>query len=314
MSANWTMKAYRPFSSALSMRLHFLIAYITAISLFLTFDDGVLTNAFLSSQKGLLHRSTYSLCISSVEGELSELELLQKSLYQKEFENLRTKSTWLDSMKQLPFDCTGCGNCCKTTGNVYMSPEEVSSAASYKNMTVNEFIDLYADYRLENTATTSTSTTATNAIAAGGGDVPWILLQNQEPKNSDGPAACVFLDRETNQCGIYSARPIQCSTYPFWSNILESEEKWNDEVRAKDSVDDNVNTDDDEKRRRDLPVWTPDGGGCEGMKILNGMETESNGSELAGVVVDKALEQLSLYKRADRRLPRSYNKIRLRKE
>lgn len=102
-------------------------------------------------------------------------------------------------------------------------------------------------------------------------------------------------------------RPIQCSTYPFWSNILESEQNWNDEVRRKDSVDG-----EDEPHNADLPAWTPEGGGCEGMKILNDLETE--GDDSAGVPVDTALEQLSLYKRADRRLPRSYNKISLRSD
>jgi Fe-S-cluster containining protein len=258
-------------------------------------------------------------------GELSELELLQRSLYQKEFDNLRHKSTWLDSMKQLPFDCTGCGNCCKTTGNVYMSPEEVSSAASYKNMTTSEFIDLYADYRLE---TTSASTIASKALAAGGGEVPWILLQNREPpakkkhdhvegQQQQQPAACVFLDRETNQCGIYSVRPIQCSTYPFWSNILESEQNWNDEVRRKDGNNEKATTVSSDQQH--LPAWTPDGGGCEGMKKLhaidikvdNDVDVEATADESEGVPVNRALQQLSLYKRADRRLPRSYNKIRL---
>jgi hypothetical protein len=243
-----------------------------------------------------------SSCSSSEE--LSELELLQRSLYQKEFDNLKHKSTWLDALKMLPFDCTGCGNCCKTTGNVYMSPEEVSSAASYKNMTTSEFIDLYADCTLE-------TTSASKAISAGDGEVPWILLQNREPKNAEGPAACVFLDRETNQCGIYSVRPIQCSTYPFWTNILESEQNWNAEVRRQDGVDANNS----ERNYPNLPAWTPGGGGCEGMKILEGINNvEDTAAKSEGVPVDTALQQLSLYKRADRRLPRSYNKIRIRKD
>jgi len=300
------MKEFMPFPSTLFTHLHFLLSYVATIIIFLSFDDGVTTSAFQLSPRNFHDWSPFSFLISlsssSSAGEISELELLQRSLYKNEFDNLRHKSTWLDSMKQLPFDCTGCGNCCKTTGNVYMSPEEVSSAASYKNITTAEFIDLYAGYKLE---TTSTS----KAIAAGDGEVPWILLQNRDPKSTEGPAACVFLDRESNQCGIYSVRPIQCSTYPFWSNILESEQNWNDEVRRKDSVDA-----DNERTRPDLPVWTPDGGGCEGMKILDGVDVDATTAESEGVPMVRAVQQLSLYKRADRRLPRSYNKMRLRND
>jgi len=30
---------------------------------------------------------------------------------------------------------------------------------------------------------------------------------------------------------VYEARPTQCRTYPFWSNIVDSEESWNRESR-----------------------------------------------------------------------------------
>ncbi len=297
------MKQNFPLPLVLPRRLRLLIASIaSAILFFSSADVGVVTTSAFQSSPRLGYRA-FDSSLKSTEVELSELELLQRSLYQKEFDNLRHKSTWLDSMKQLPFDCTGCGNCCKTSGNVYMSPEEVSAAASFKNMTTCEFIENYADYKLETASDISNS-----AISAGGGDVPWILLQNQKPTDgSERPPACVFLDRETNMCGIYSVRPIQCSTYPFWTNILESEQKWNEEVRAKESEDDD-DDDDDVDYQQDLPAWTPDGGGCEGMKLLK--SSESNGE---GVPVDEALQQLSLYKRADRRLPRTYNKISLRK-
>ena len=290
--------------SAFYARLFLVLACTTTTTILLRSDNNgaLLTTAFRSSSNNFRHRSSASfLSLSSSSddnGGLSELDLLQRSLYRKEFDNLGHKSTWLESMKELPFECTGCGNCCKTTGNVYMSPEEVSSAASYKNMTTSEFIDSYAGYTLE---TTSTS----KAVSAGDGESPWILLQNQETKDGQGATACVFLDRESNQCGIYSVRPIQCSTYPFWSKILESEHNWNDEVRRKDNED----ADEASASHNNLPTWTPEGGGCEGMKILDDVDTKMEESE--GVPVDRALQQLSLYKRADRRLPREYNKIPL---
>ncbi|WP_104761657.1 YkgJ family cysteine cluster protein [Helicobacter cetorum] len=31
--------------------------------------------------------------------------------------------------------------------------------------------------------------------------------------------ACVFLDLETKRCQIYSVRPKQCQTFPFWDSV-----------------------------------------------------------------------------------------------
>jgi Fe-S-cluster containining protein len=32
---------------------------------------------------------------------------------------------------------------------------------------------------------------------------------------------CVFLDERTNLCTVYSARPKQCRTFPFWRGLVE---------------------------------------------------------------------------------------------
>eukprot|EP00879_Flechtneria_rotunda_P005537 GHRR01005830.1.p1 GENE.GHRR01005830.1~~GHRR01005830.1.p1 ORF type:complete len:191 (+),score=58.41 GHRR01005830.1:570-1142(+) len=36
---------------------------------------------------------------------------------------------------------------------------------------------------------------------------------------------CIFLNEETNGCGIYGARPTQCSTYPWWPELMP-ERNW----------------------------------------------------------------------------------------
>jgi hypothetical protein len=40
---------------------------------------------------------------------------------------------------------------------------------------------------------------------------------------------CIFW-REGG-CAAYEDRPLQCSTYPFWASIVDSEETWRDESR-----------------------------------------------------------------------------------
>jgi Fe-S-cluster containining protein len=155
-----------------------------------------------------------------------------------------------------------------------MSPEEVAAAADYVNLTAPEFIETYAESKLDSPTKQD--------------DIPWILVKNQE---TEGEKGCVFLDNETNFCKIYPVRPIQCSTYPFWTNIIESEYHWNTEVRR---ADDDLSS--------SLPAWSAEDGGCEGMKILDEENTSSNTED--GVAMEEALEQLSLYQRTDRRLPR----------
>lgn len=38
-------------------------------------------------------------------------------------------------------------------------------------------------------------------------------------------AVCVFLDESTNGCVVYPVRPVQCSTYPWWPEIM-SDSHW----------------------------------------------------------------------------------------
>jgi Fe-S-cluster containining protein len=154
-----------------------------------------------------------------------------------------------------------------------MSPEEVIAASDFMNMTSTIFIENYAVKELDGTFESKQN-------------VPWIMLADKT--TVIGPA-CIFLDTETNHCQIYQARPIQCSTYPFWSDIMESEYNWNIEARR---ADDDMSS--------ALPTWTAEEGGCEGMKIL-GEENTSSGSN--GVSINIALEQLTLFEQADRLAP-----------
>jgi len=177
-----------------------------------------------------------------------------------------TQASWYAEMGGLPFECTECGKCCKTQGSVYMNPHEIQQAANVLNITKQDFITTYASRTLQ----------------SDDADLdPWIRLIN----NNQG--ACVFLDADTNHCGIYKARPVQCSTYPFWSNIMESAESWNNEVRLPD----------DAPANEDIPYWTSHGGGCEGMKKIGDDSMENLVSPY------EALEQLMEYEGSEQLFP-----------
>ena len=45
------------------------------------------------------------------------------------------------------------------------------------------------------------------------------VLALKEQKNYD----CILWDKG---CSAYEARPVQCRTYPFWTNVMESLESW----------------------------------------------------------------------------------------
>ncbi len=105
--------------------------------------------------------------------------------------------------KGLHFSCKQCSGCCRhDPGFVYLSKTDLSNLCSFFNISKNDFIATYCRV------------------------VPYYdgseVICLQEKHNYD----CIFWD---GGCTVYGARPIQCSTYPFWTFILESENTWNKE-------------------------------------------------------------------------------------
>lgn len=94
----------------------------------------------------------------------------------------------------LRFECTGCGDCCKVSGDVWMTADEAADVARQRGVHADEIMDV--------------------RVVEGG----WRRLLRRQDK-------CVLLS-DDNRCGAYAARPMQCSTYPFWPRILASREAW----------------------------------------------------------------------------------------
>lgn len=100
----------------------------------------------------------------------------------------------------LHFKCTQCGNCCTgAPGYVYVTADEIRSIAELLGR---------ADGKL--TRSELRRVGARHSLT--------------ERENGD----CVFLKDEKGRrvCGIYSARPLQCRTWPFWDYNLESRDTW----------------------------------------------------------------------------------------
>lgn len=112
-----------------------------------------------------------------------------------------------DLVRGLAFSCTECGVCCTGSGHVWLNRAEVSAIANLLGgIDEDAFIDTYC-----------TGPPRTDG---------WYMLKNAE--DSD---ACIFLDQDTNHCMVYGARPLQCATYPWWPELVQSRKAWAHEAR-----------------------------------------------------------------------------------
>ena len=115
----------------------------------------------------------------------------------------------------LKFKCTQCGNCCTGgPGYVWISDVEVDRLAEFLHVSRQEVIKWYCR-RIGN------------------------QYSLKEKRNSQGNYDCVFLQEEQlppsggesvkhtrRTCAIYTVRPLQCRTWPFWEGNLATAGNW----------------------------------------------------------------------------------------
>ncbi len=107
----------------------------------------------------------------------------------------RDESPWYAD--GLAFECTRCGKCCTgAPGYVWVTDEELATIAKFLGQPLNEVRDLYS------------------RRASGRRSL-------RERPNGD----CVFWDHRKG-CTIYSVRPPQCRTWPFWESNVATPEDW----------------------------------------------------------------------------------------
>lgn len=101
----------------------------------------------------------------------------------------------------LRFHCTGCGKCCTgTPGYVWVSDVEIEEIAQILQISFEACVKKYV------------------RKVAGRSS----LLE--DPRTYD----CVFL--KDNQCQIYSSRPKQCRSFPWWLENLKTKKDWEEEA------------------------------------------------------------------------------------
>ncbi|MCF4113046.1 MULTISPECIES: YkgJ family cysteine cluster protein [Dethiosulfovibrio] len=102
---------------------------------------------------------------------------------------------WFEGLR---FSCVGCGRCCRgEPGAIFFSRYEEMRIAYCLGLSLGEFRRGYVTGR-------------------------WGLPSIDERWNGE----CLFYDPATARCRIYPTRPLQCRTWPFWPEILDTPESW----------------------------------------------------------------------------------------
>ncbi len=99
----------------------------------------------------------------------------------------------------LRFRCTQCGACCTGRGDSYIAvgPREAERIREHLGLSKSWFRRRYLIWR-------------------GAEQRGLRLLEN---------GACTFLDSD-GRCRIYPVRPVQCRSYPFWPEVVETKSAW----------------------------------------------------------------------------------------
>ena len=97
----------------------------------------------------------------------------------------------------LSFECTRCGACCTgAPGYVWVGDEEIRRLADFRGETVEQFSKAFVRQVGDDSS----------LIEKPGGD-------------------CIFWSKKQG-CTVYEARPVQCRTWPFWSENIETSSAW----------------------------------------------------------------------------------------
>ena len=103
----------------------------------------------------------------------------------------------------LHFQCQRCSFCCNGfPGVVLLSEDDLKRLSEWADVTPEQFILLYCRWVEDDSG------------------VKYLSLREKHGNE------CIFW---SDGCGAYEARPVQCSTYPFWTAVLKDETSWKNE-------------------------------------------------------------------------------------
>ena len=116
------------------------------------------------------------------------------------------------------FKCTECSQCCYGGKYAYVraSEQEIQNITSFLQIDTETFRNNYL----------------VKLVDHGYGIR---MKQSTQAKVLGKQGHCVLLNNE-GKCSVYPVRPTQCRTYPFWPEILISQEKWDNELNRCEGI------------------------------------------------------------------------------
>ena len=113
----------------------------------------------------------------------------------------------------LRFSCTRCSGCCRgESGHVFLSNTDLKRLLARLSLDFKSFFSKYC-----------------RLIDIGTGMAMSLREVDQAESRTTVSHNCVLWGAEG--CFVYEDRPVQCSTYPFWSSIMDSMDAWVTEAR-----------------------------------------------------------------------------------
>ncbi len=121
----------------------------------------------------------------------------------------------------LQFTCTQCGNCCTGgPGFVWVTKDEITKVAEFLKLTPEETVEQYCRKVDGKFSFTETVTPA--------GSYDCVFLKEIPPNK---PAREGEIVQTRLGCSIYPVRPLQCRTWPFWTENLRTQKSWDVQTR-----------------------------------------------------------------------------------
>jgi len=107
----------------------------------------------------------------------------------------------------LRFRCTACGQCCTgEPGHVWVTPEEIKRIAKARGLSKNTFRQRFV-----------------RRVGK--------RFSLKEHENGD---CCMLKD---GKCSVYAAKPLRCTTFPFWEPVLTDRREWEETKERCEGID-----------------------------------------------------------------------------
>jgi hypothetical protein len=109
---------------------------------------------------------------------------------------------------RIRFECTGCGVCCTGDASRYVE------AGPQEQEAIRDYLQVSRAWFRRHYLTRVDDTTLGLRMTRG---------------------RCLFL-QENGRCRIYTVRPAQCRTYPWWPEVVQSKTSWQNEARRCEGI------------------------------------------------------------------------------